>query len=1033
MNNRRSQLLRGVLSLVATLALIVGVPLLLAALVGWPLPTSIPTLDALEQAARSGISDQVVVNTLAVIAWIAWAQLTLALVSEAVGVARGRQAIHLPVLPAFQVTATRLVAGILMMASTVQPARAVAEPTPIPVPAEVAEVTPESIPESSDPSPYGRTPTPLARTSDPPPAAPAPEHPTVTVQRHDSYWAIAERTLGDGLRWHEILDLNVGRTLPDGTTISAGDDTLHSGWVLVLPGDATVEPAAPRSGGPASAAAEGNGLATLVVERGDNFWSIAEDRLEGDLGREVGDPEVLPYWGEVVAANRARYAELVDPDLIYPGQAVVLPPTGLERPSPPPPAEDEPVPPPAAAVEPEEPPTATTQPTPAPENPATEETPPTTTAGADNDGVPPRTVDDSSQAHPSDGEDSSDAPVAMALGGLSSIALAVGLKRLLDRRRRRFLNENPGDLPGRTPAEQRELHQAVIAQADEGRVDDLQGVLGRLSASLAAMGSERRPRMIRHSDTSLEVLLDRPDTNAPAGWSSTDDGTVWTLVEPPDNDEPYDGPLSPSPLIVTVGQPEDDAQLYLDLEADGILALTGDPDVATNLARSIVTELTLSPLADTLRVIAIGDVVDHGADVLDHLTIVDTWDGHAEDLLAWSTQSHAALVENGWANAFVGRGHDPDHDALVPIAVVAGRPPPDELAAALRAAQPSAVAVVVVGEFRDALATVRCEDEALNFDMIDLACSPQELQADELAAISRFLVAADSPAEQELMEQLRAEFEASESSNGAGPTEGDEHLDLVAEGSGDEPVEPPGYDVLVRLLGDITVEGGEPLKPKATAVVAYLALHRSVTTDRLEEACWFGSDGTSHTKRLHDTMAESRSALGSQHFPANRSGKYVVGPSVGTDLDLFDWHVQRAADLAPGQAVEHYRAALDLVTGKPFSYPNAARASYGWVDFEHHATGWELRVAGVAQAFAAIHFDAGEPDKAIEMLRRVIQAVPLNSAVVETLMRAHIADDDRAGAENVYREHAAALEQAKLGDPEDSIEQLRLDLATGPR
>ena len=135
-------------------------------------------------------------------------------------------------------------------------------------------------------------------------------------------------------------------------------------------------------------------------------------------------------------------------------------------------------------------------------------------------------------------------------------------------------------------------------------------------------------------------------------------------------------------------------------------------------------------------------------------------------------------------------------------------------------------------------------------------------------------------------------------------------------------------------------------------------------------------------------------------------------------------------DIPPDQAVEHYRAALDLVTGRPFSYPNAARASYGWVDFEHHATTWELRVEGVAQACAAMYLDAGEPDKAITMLRRVIQAIPLNSAVVEALMRAHIADEDRAGAENVYGEHVAALEQAKLGDPEDSIEQLLLELHT---
>jgi DNA-binding SARP family transcriptional activator len=62
------------------------------------------------------------------------------------------------------------------------------------------------------------------------------------------------------------------------------------------------------------------------------------------------------------------------------------------------------------------------------------------------------------------------------------------------------------------------------------------------------------------------------------------------------------------------------------------------------------------------------------------------------------------------------------------------------------------------------------------------------------------------------------------------------------------------------------------------------------------------------------------------------------------------------------------------------------------------------------------------------MLRRVVRMIPLNSPVVETLMRAHIAHGDRSGAERVYQEHATALEQAKLGDPEDSIEQLRLDV-----
>lgn len=576
---------RGVASLLATLALLVGVPLLLVMRVGWPLPTSIPSLDALEQAARSGISDQVVVNTLAVIAWIAWAQLTLALIVESVAVARGGPAIHLPVLPGFQVTAARLVTGILMIVSTVQPVRANAAPPPLPVVAEVSVQTAAVPTVAAIVSNFSDgTGSSLVAPSAAGPTAPDVQ-PTVTVQRHDSYWAIAERTLGDGLRWKEIRDLNVGRTLPDGTTIAAGDDALRNGWVLLLPADATGDGTiAAAAIPPAPQVADTSGLSTVTVEPGDNLWTISEDRLEADLGRDPTDFEVAPYWRDVIDANQDRYVEPGNPNLIIPGQVLVLPPTGSPSPA---------RPPVAGAVEPSESPVAPPVPQgeAQPEQQVEEPVAPTTTAAPTETEAPrPSSEVPASAASPAvdaadDDRRDGAVPLAVAVGGLSSVAIAVGLKRLLNRRRRRHANDHDGQLPGRTPPGQRDLHQAVVAQADEDRIDDLQGILGRLAASLARTSSDRRPRVIRHSAGSLEVLLDQPDPNPPAGWASTDDGTIWTLQDPPDPGDSYDGPLSPAPLLVTIGQPEDDAQLYVDLEADGLLALTGDPDVATNLAR----------------------------------------------------------------------------------------------------------------------------------------------------------------------------------------------------------------------------------------------------------------------------------------------------------------------------------------------------------------------------------------------------------------------------------------------------------------
>ena len=77
----------------------------LAAFVGWPLPTSFPDGDAMSRALRTSVSDEVVINTLAAIAWRTWRQLVLGLAAEAAGVVRGRERPRLPVMPVVQVLA----------------------------------------------------------------------------------------------------------------------------------------------------------------------------------------------------------------------------------------------------------------------------------------------------------------------------------------------------------------------------------------------------------------------------------------------------------------------------------------------------------------------------------------------------------------------------------------------------------------------------------------------------------------------------------------------------------------------------------------------------------------------------------------------------------------------------------------------------------------------------------------------------------------------------------------------------------------
>ncbi len=62
-----------------------------------------------------------------------------------------------------------------------------------------------------------------------------------------------------------------------------------------------------------------------VVVRGDNLWRIAAATSRRRHGREVTNRDIAAYWRLVMRANRNRLRS-GDPDLIFPGEQVLLPP-----------------------------------------------------------------------------------------------------------------------------------------------------------------------------------------------------------------------------------------------------------------------------------------------------------------------------------------------------------------------------------------------------------------------------------------------------------------------------------------------------------------------------------------------------------------------------------------------------------------------------------------------------------------------------------------------------------------------------------
>jgi hypothetical protein len=124
-----------------------------------------------------------------------------------------------------------------------------------------------------------------------------------------------------GLAGSSLALVAAGRPAPLGHTIA--DVEVNAPPILQRADSSpVVEPAVPV---PAVGAATPAREPTWTVGPGDHLWSIAERTLAEAWGRPPTDPELGTYWRAVVEENRLRLADPANPDLVFPGQVLVVP------------------------------------------------------------------------------------------------------------------------------------------------------------------------------------------------------------------------------------------------------------------------------------------------------------------------------------------------------------------------------------------------------------------------------------------------------------------------------------------------------------------------------------------------------------------------------------------------------------------------------------------------------------------------------------------------------------------------------------
>ncbi|HEY0518739.1 MAG TPA: LysM domain-containing protein [Ilumatobacteraceae bacterium] len=828
----------------------------------------------------------------------------------------------------------------------------------------------------------------------------------VEVRRGDSIWAIAERVADGrdiGVLAKQIVTANLGTMMNDGHRFST-PALIEPGWLLDVPVPALDQPE--RTGAsPAprdvlvDVAPYVQSENTYVVVHGDSYWKIAQDHL----ALSATGTDIAELTSELIAVNAPRLG-YDDERLIRPGDVLQFADSPADV------IVDVPVASPPAAVfeEPSTPvvidlPAAVALPGAAPSPAALPALPlpsPVTTAGRttasdildemSNNGIPTR-------------------------GGLpAAIVICGGAIALLDARRRQRLRGAPIaarlTAPAADAVRTEKLLRSVNAADQLLRLD--------LAVRCAATSLARQHALVIAVEVAdngdIRLFTDRPAHDVADNWVLDIEGGAWRL--------PAEVPIAalvddarrvhqPCPAIVHLGKTAV-GQLFVDLEAVGLLSVDAAPDVAASIVRCVGASLAVSPFIESSRVFTVG---------LDDLTPLGAPSVESHGSLATAVEAVRATVgsitaaTSGTVSTMGLRAANHGGEAWEPSVLVAIGPSDGEgvgMLATLAAGGGRGVGVIIDRPVIGSRAVLRAVDDDFVLEPLGIRLAPVGLSAADVAAVADLLDTASNPLDVAAERSLA--------------TSDSEHVEFVAR----------PRTIVVQILGDVAIQsvGGDSItfdRSKSQELVVWLSQHRRRPTRASARTALWDVDIRDAT--FSNVVSDARRAMAKVVAPP--SGQEWLGRTMNADLPLHDLVVSDAELLADRfaaarglgalAAIAVLRPGVELIHGMPF-----AGTSYLWPDSEGITSSLVLLATSAAAELAGHYLDVGDINGVFWSTGQGLKVLAGHEELISLRMRAHAVRGDLAGVRNEWDSYERALiaDTWAAGEPSPKLVELRREL-----